>query len=127
MRGSPLMVMSLGVLAGVAWSRRARRRRPSPQPAERAPAQAWRLEPGQALARQTAAIRYLPPSEQYKPGDPLRFIHDARVREHKSLWPDSTPDGFDTGQIDPSRLRGLQKDNLYLDLKDSEAARRGNT
>lgn len=102
---------------------------PQPQTAQ---ASAARFDPGnprdvQALARQYAPIRYLNPSEQYKPGDPLDFIQNARVREHKSFWPDSTPDGFDTGQINPSRLRGLQKDNLYLDLKDSEAARRGNT
>jgi len=103
-----------------------------PRTAQTAQASAARFDPNdprdvQALARQYAPIRYLHPSEQYKPGDPLSFIHDARVREHKRFWPDSTPDGFDTGQIDPSRLRGLQKDDLYLDLKDSEAARRGNT
>ncbi|HVE85066.1 MAG TPA: Vps62-related protein [Myxococcales bacterium] len=81
----------------------------------------------QALARQYAPIRYMHPDEHYKAGDPLDFIHNARVREHKSFWPDSTPDGFDTGEIDPARLRGMTKDNLYLDLKDSDAARKGST
>ncbi|HEY8209352.1 MAG TPA: hypothetical protein VIG99_17810 [Myxococcaceae bacterium] len=105
---------------------------PSPRPPTTAQTSAASFDPKnpqdvQALARQYAPIRYLHPSEQYKPGEPLDFIHDARVREHKSWWPDSTLDGFDEGQIDPSRLRGLQKDNLYLDLKDSDAARKGNT
>lgn len=102
----------------------------SPGQPQVAQASAARFDPGnprdvQALARQYAPIRYLHPKEQYKAGDPLDFIQNARVREHKELWPDSTPDGFDTGEIDPARLRGMQKDNLYLDLKDSEAARRG--
>jgi len=57
MRGSPLMLLSLGVLAGVAW-RRARRRQPSLQPAKRAPAQAWRLEPGHAGAERASVLGY---------------------------------------------------------------------
>lgn len=81
----------------------------------------------QALARKYAPIRYMHPDEQFKAGDPLDFIQNSRVREHRSFWPDRTKDGFDEGQIDPAKLKGLQKDNLYLDLKDTDAARRGNS
>lgn len=80
-----------------------------------------------ALAQKYAPIRYMHPDEEFKAGDPLDFIQNSRVREHRKLWPDKTPDGFDTGEIDPAKLRGMQKDNLYLDLKDTDAARRGNT
>jgi len=57
MRGSALMLLSLGVLAGVAW-RRARRGRPSLQPAERSPAQEWRLEPGRSGAERASVRGY---------------------------------------------------------------------
>jgi hypothetical protein len=103
--------------------------RPPPAPPR---AEAARFDPKnpadvQALARKYAPIRYMHPDEKYKPGDPQDFIRDSRVREHRRFWPDRTPDGFDEGQIDPAKLKGLQKDNLYLDLKDTDAARRGDT
>ena len=105
---------------------------PAPTTAQAAPARAGAAsfdpknpQDVQALARKYAPVRYLHPEEQYKPGDPLDFIQSSRVREHRSFWPDRTPDGFDEGEIDPARLKGMQKDNLYLDLKDTDAARRG--
>lgn len=77
-----------------------------------------------ALAQQYAPVRYLHPGEKNGPGDPLAFIQNARVREHRSWLPDRTPDGFDRGEIDPSKLgqfKGEKK--YYLDLADTAQAR----
>jgi len=79
-----------------------------------------------ALAQHYAPVRYLHPDEQYGPGDPNAFIRNSEVREHRAWRPDRTPDGFDRGQIDPARLTSLKGDNYYMDLADTEAARRAN-
>jgi hypothetical protein len=57
MRGSSLVMFSLGVLAGVAW-RRGRASRPSRQAAERAPIQRWRLEPGHEGSERASVLGY---------------------------------------------------------------------
>jgi len=57
MRRSEITLLSLGVVAGLAW-RRSRRRRVSLQPAEQAEAQPSRLEPGHAGAERASVLGY---------------------------------------------------------------------